>query len=71
MLDEKKEILISMLSADDLFMLWAKPLMASNCKKEVILEKAKMLESVELIERIETGIVSQSETNMINIKSNE
>jgi hypothetical protein len=71
LIDEKKEILISMLSSDDLFMLWAKPLMTANCKKEVILEKAKILESVDLIERIEKGIVSQSETNMSNIKSNE
>lgn len=64
LLDEKKEILTTMLSSDDLFMLWAKPLIASNCKKDIILSKAKMLDNIELIKRIETGIITQSETNI-------
>lgn len=66
LLEEKKGILTAMLSDDDLFMLWAKPLIASNCQKDIVLDKAIPLQRSDLLRRIETGIASRLDISSSN-----
>ncbi len=49
LIDERKESLESMLSADDLFMLWAKPLLQSTLSKENIFDRATSIDSTNQI----------------------
>lgn len=44
LIDERNAPLDSMLSSDDLFMLWARPLLKEEFSKEVLLSKAQKLE---------------------------
>ena len=53
LIDERSTLLNSMLSSDDLFMLWARPLLKEAFSKEVLLSKAQKLEkNKSLIDRI-------------------
>jgi hypothetical protein len=53
LMDERSDPLNSMLSNDDLFMLWAKPLLKEEFSKEILISKAQKLEKNKpLIDRI-------------------
>lgn len=58
LLDEKKEVLFTMLTEDDLFMLWAKQLLDQGHARDSILNKARPLDKEELINKIEHYIIA-------------